>query len=244
MKRLIIILLVFTFPISIYAQEGKNNPLKGRPDINGDLFLDFGFNILNNRPEDLNTKFFASKTANIYFQRAINLGDKSGYTFNPGIGFGLDKMALKNDMTLVNDPDKGTNSSMVVDLEDIYGEGTVVHKNTMALNYIDIPLEFRYHFNKSDYNEGFRIALGGKVGFLYNAHTKNDVTTPDGVRQKIKTTQDYGLNKVRYGAYTRVGLSGFNLWAYYGLNKVFEKDLGPLATEASQFNFGLSIALF
>jgi len=244
MKRLFIILLVFALPVSLFGQEGKTNPIQGRPDIKGDLFLDFGFNVLNNRPEDIGTKFFASKTVNIYFQRPISLGQKSGFTFNPGIGFGLDKIAFKDNMTLVTDPEKGGNSSQLVEIEDIYGEGTSVNKNTMALNYIDIPLEFRYHFNRSDYNEGFRIALGGKVGFLYDAHTKHTFTDPDGVERKVKNQQEFGLSKVRYGAYTRVGLSGFNLWAYYGLNNLFKGDQGPFETEATQFNFGLSFALF
>ncbi|WP_200974184.1 porin family protein [Echinicola sp. 20G] len=245
MKRLIIILLVFVLPISLFAQESKTtNPIQGRPDIKGDLFLDLGFNILNNRPEDLSTKFFASKTANIYFQRPINLGEKSGWTLNPGIGLGLDKLAFKDNMTLINDPDKGTNSSQLVDIDDVYGEGISVDKNTMALNYVDIPVEIRYHFNKSDYNEGFRIALGGKVGMLYEAHTKIKLTDSDGVNRKIKDSQEFGLNKFRYGVYTRVGLSGFNLWAYYGLNDVFKSGQGPYETESTQFNFGMSVALF
>ncbi|WP_460538790.1 porin family protein, partial [Echinicola sediminis] len=192
MKRLIIILFVFALPMSLFGQAGKTTPIQGRPDIKGDLFLDFGFNTLNNKPEGLSSKFFASKTVNIYFQRPINLGDKSGLTFNPGIGFGLDKLALKDNMTLINDPEKGSNSSQLVEIEDIYGENTAVSKNTMALNYIDIPLEFRYHFNKSDYNEGFRIALGGKVGFLYNAHTKHIFTDANGVERKVKNAQEFG----------------------------------------------------
>ena len=129
MKRLIPILFVFVLPLSVYAQKKDiTNPLKGRPDLKGDLFLDFGFNMLNNRPAEMNSRFFPSKTVNVYFQRPINLGEKSGFTLNPGIGFGLDKLAFKDDMMLVNDPDKGTNSSQLVNVEDVYGEGISVDK--------------------------------------------------------------------------------------------------------------------
>lgn len=116
--------------------------------------------------------------------------------------------------------------------------------NTTAINYIDVPLEFRYHLNKENYNKGFRFAIGAKVGFLLNAHTKVEITEASGLTRKIKIRQDYGLNPLRYGVYTRIGLPGLNLWSYYGLNKVFKDGQGPFGTEASQFNFGISIALF
>ncbi len=244
MKRLTFILFVLLVSFHLQAQERGKTPIGGRPDIQGDLFLDFGFNILNDRPEDMDTRFFPSRTVNIYFQRPFYLGENSGFTFNPGIGFGLDKLAFSDDQTLVNDPDKGNNSSQLVAIEDVYGTGVSVDKNTMALNYIDIPLEFRYHVNRSNYTQGFRFAIGGKIGVLYNAHTKIKITDADGLTQKIKNTQDFGLNPVRYGIYTRIGMPGFNVWGYYGLNEVFEDGQGPFENQAKQFNFGISVALF
>ncbi len=244
MKRLTITLFAFILSLQIFAQGSEIKNMGSRPDIKGDLFVDFGFNTLNNRPEDMDTRFFASRTVNIYFQRPINLGEGSGLTFNPGIGFGLDKMAFSDNKTLINDPDKGSNSSQLVDIEEVYGDNITVNSNTMAANYIDIPLEFRYHLNKSDYNQGFRISLGAKVGMLYDAHTKIDFTDESGLDSKIKNKQSYGLSPFRYGVYTRVGLPGFNLWAYYGLNEVFESGQGPFEAQAKQFNFGLSFALF
>src|SRR5690606_5951 len=136
-----------------------------------------------------------------------------------------------NDSMLVNDPSIGANSSRLAGRRTIYGADVEINVNTTAINYVDIPLEFRYHFNKTDHSKGFRFALGGKVGFLMNSHTKVEITEPDGLTKKIKTRQDFGLNPIRYGVYTRVGLSGFNLWAYYGLNKVFKEGKGPFGTE-------------
>ncbi|WP_353959613.1 porin family protein [Echinicola jeungdonensis] len=187
MKRLTLILFALMLSFHLKAQDQGKTPIGGRPDIKGDLFLDFGFNLLNNRPEEMDTRFFPSRTVNIYFQRPFYLGGNSGFTFNPGIGFGLDKLAFADDQTLTNDPDKGSQSSQLVDIEEIYGTGISVDKNTMALNYIDIPLEFRYHANRSNYNQGFRVALGGKIGVLYNAHTKIKFTDGDGVTQKLRT---------------------------------------------------------
>ncbi len=244
MKRLTLISIVFLFTFQLQAQQGERTPIGGRPNIKGDLFLDFGFNLLNNRPEDLNTRFIASRVVNIYYQTQIPLGANSGFTFNPGLGFGLEKLAFQDNQTLIPDPAKGPNSSQLVSISDIYGENIRVSTNTMAINYFDIPIEFRYHANKEDYNSGFRAAVGGKFGLLYNAHSKIGVTNSDGLEQKVKNSQEYGLSPIRYGVYTRLGFPGFNLWGYYGLNGLFEEEQGPFGTEATQFNFGVSVALF
>ncbi|MDN3686422.1 porin family protein [Cyclobacterium jeungdonense] len=244
MKKLTLISIVFLITFQLHAQQGERTPMGGRPNIKGDLFLDFGFNLLNNRPDDLNTRFIASRVVNIYYQTQIPLGTNSGFTFNPGLGFGLEKLAFQDNQTLIPDPAKGPNSSQLVPISDVYGENIRVSANTMAINYFDVPIEIRYHANKDDYNTGFRVAVGGKFGLLYNAHSKIEVTDSDGLEQKVKNSQDYGLSPIRYGVYTRLGFPGFNLWGYYGLNGLFEGEQGPFGTEATQFNFGLSVALF
>src|SRR5690606_7264091 len=244
MKRLTLILFTCILSRNLAAQESEPTKRSGRPNIQGDLFLDLGFNVLNNRPEDLNARLFPSRVSNLYYQYPVEIGENSGITFNPGIGLGLNKLAFKSDSTLVNDPMKGINSSQLTGIRTLYGEDVDISVNTTAINYLDIPLEFRYHLNKSNYDKGFRIALDGKIGVLYNAHTKVEITDANGLTKKIKIRQDYGLNPIRYGVYTRIGLPGFNVWSYYGLNKMFKEGQGPFGTEASEFNFGVSVALF
>lgn len=245
MKKLTLLFIATLLTVSTYAQEKQKTPIGGRPDIKGDLFLDFGFNVLNNRPSDLNTNFFPSRTLNVYYQYPINLfGDQSGFTLNPGFGFGMDKLAFRNNRNLFNNPLLGPESSRLVDISTVYGQDVEVSTNNFALNYFDIPVEIRYHFNKKNYGKSMKIAIGGKVGYLVNAQTKIEFTDDNGLTRKIKDRQSFGVNPLRYGVYTKMGFPGFNLWAYYGLNNVFQKDKGPFSTEATQFNFGLSFALF
>lgn len=244
MKRLSFTLIIILIIFQAQAQEKEKTPIGGRPNINGDLFVDFGFNLLNNRPEDLNTRFIASRVVNIYYQTSLHLGENSGLTFNPGIGLGLEKLAFQDNLMLVNNPEVGPNSSELVPISEVYGENIQISSNNMSINYVDIPLEFRYHANKSNYDKGLRIALGGKFGVLYQAQTKVGLTDAAGLEQKIKNRQSYGLSPIRYGVYSRIGLPGFNVWGYYGLNGLFEEGKGPFETNASQFNFGLSVALF
>ncbi|HSJ67907.1 MAG TPA: porin family protein [Anditalea sp.] len=244
MKRLTLILLAVLISSNLLAQERVRTPVGGRPDITGDLFIDFGFGLLNNRPEDLNTRLLASRTFNIYYQRPFHIGENTGLTFNPGIGLGLDKLSFSRDRMLINDPEVGPNSSQLVNIEDVYGENININSHTTALNFIEIPLEFRYHLNKNDYSKGFRFAVGGKIGFLYDAHTKVSYEDQAELSRKVKDKQSYGFSPIRYGVYTRIGFSGFNVWSYYGLNSVWKSGQGPFGTEANQFNFGVSVALF
>ncbi|PSK97282.1 porin family protein [Cecembia rubra] len=246
MKRIFIVCLLINLIASdfLFAQERQRTPIGGRPDIKGDLFLDFGFNTLNNKPDELRTNFLPSRTFNIYYQTEVKIGEATGLTFNPGIGVGTDKMAFGNDRTLFNNPTLGPESSRLLTLQSVYGNNISVSKNNVTLNYLDIPLEFRYHFKKNNYNKSMRVALGGKIGYLMNAHTKVEITDENGLTRRIKDRQSYGLNPLRYGVYTRMGFPGFNIWGYYGLNTVFRIERGPFNTEASQINFGVSFTLF
>lgn len=246
MKRTLFVILfinLFAFDF-LFAQERERTPIGGRPDIKGDLFLDFGFNTLNNKPDELSTDFLPSRTFNIYYQTEINIGEATGFTFNPGIGVGTDKLAFRNDRTLFNNPTIGPESSRLLAIKDVYGEKISISTNNVSLNYLDVPLEFRYHFRKNNYNKSIRVAIGGKVGYLLNAQTKIEFTDENGLTRKIKDRQSYGVNPWRYGVYTRMGFSGFNIWGYYGLNTVFQNNRGPFNTEATQFSFGVSFALF
>jgi hypothetical protein len=246
MKRITLVIFLNLITLfSLFAQEREKTPIGGRPNIKGDLFLELGFNTLNNKPSELNTEFFKSRTFNIYYQYPINLfGEKSGFSFNPGIGVASDKFAFEGDRALFNNTEVGPNSSELLPIKEAYGDDIVVGKNNVGVNFLEIPLEFRYHFNRNNYDKSIRVAFGGKVGYLFQAQTKISYNDSDGLERKIKDRQAFGFNQFRYGVHARLGFPGFNLWGYYGLNEVFQKNKGPFNTQATQLNFGLSIALF
>jgi hypothetical protein len=245
MKQLALLFIVGLITFSVSAQERTKTPIGGRPDVKGDLIVDFGFNTLNNKPDDLSTRFLPSRTFNVYYQAPINVfGEGSGFTFNPGIGIGTDKLAFTEDRTLFNNPALGSESSQLLEITDVYGDDIVVNTNSVSLTYFDIPLELRYHFNRSNYQKSMKVAIGGKVGFLLNSQSKIAYEDSEGLERKIKDRQSFGVAPIRYGVYTRLGFPGFNIWGYYGLNQVFQKDKGPFATQATQLNFGISVSLF
>jgi hypothetical protein len=246
MKRITLILLSnLIVSCLVFGQEKERTPIGGRPDIKGDLFIEFGFNTLNNNPDELRRRFLPSRTFNIYYQLPVNIGaDNSGFTFNPGIGLGTDKLAFRDDKALFNNPALGPESSQLLDISDVYGDNISISRNNVSTTFIEVPLEFRYHFNKNNYAKSMRLAIGGKVGYLMQAQTKIAYTDSNGLDRQIKDRQSFGFNPLRYGVYGRFGFSGVNVWGYYGLNQVFQKNQGPFATQATQINFGISVALF
>ena len=116
---------------------------------------------------------------------------------------------------------------------------TMGNKNSFLL-----PIEF---IQFSDIDD--KMMLGGIYNyrefdyyFIYDIIGEKLTRTFDS--RKIKDRQSFGFNQFRYGVHARLGFPGFNLWGYYGLNEVFQKNKGPFNTQATQLNFGVSIALF
>lgn len=225
-------------PLKLFASEAAN----ARPDLPGTLRLDFGFNFLQNEPSNMGIGFFGSKVFNIAYIKDIQLGD-SKVSIHPGIGLGLEKYSFSSNVTLVSSFSQGQRSSVnVVNLASIYGASSEFDKTKLAVNYIDVPLEFRYRIG-NDIDRGLMVGFGGKVGFLYSAHTKVSYSRAD-ENFSVKTKDQFELNRFRYGITGRVGTPGFSGWYYYGLNTLFKDGKGPQGTEATQFMAGISFALF
>ena len=214
----------------------------GRPDIPGDLMVEFGFNwVQESSPIGFNT--IKSKTFNAYYLYEMNIGE-SAFSFHPGIGIGTEKYAFEQDLTLGYGFDSlGNEEVQYVALDSIYGIGTSYKKSQINPNYVDIPLEFRWRSRKYDARSSIKITVGGKVGFLFDSKTKVKYTE-DGETKKTKQKEKFELSTFRYGVYGKVGYGGFSAFYYYSISDLFNKDKGPMGTTMYPMTFGLSLALF
>lgn len=262
-------LLLFTFcaAFSAFAQGTENETYQ--PNLRGNLLFAIGVNALNNAPPDFEINPWGSKSVNIYYLYEIPLGD-SKFTFNPGIGLGLEKYEFKKNVIFsyantANIPTSLEADQPVLIMQDIrtmdiYDNAVAVNKNRLAANYIDAPLEFAFHSNKTNPKAGLNIALGGKIGYLFSAHTKVKYETA-GETRKVKRHRDWDLNPFRYSAHTRIGYGGFNVYFEYQLSDFFDNEFGgPLHRtgrdepgltapfiafpEVQNFRMGLALDLF
>jgi hypothetical protein len=245
---------LFTLSLAIFAFQfvqaqvsvtKPKTPIGGRPNIPSDLNIEFGFNQLNNRPENLDINFLGSRTFNVSYQVPINiLGENSGFTLNPGIGIGSDKIQFGGEQNLFINPTLGPESSRLQKVTDVYGATINLGRNNFSANYIEMPIDIRYHLNKNNYNKSFRISIGGKIGYLYEAHTKVSYENTTIGSRKIKDSQNFGLEKIRYAVSLKAGSPGFYVWGNLYLNDMWQAGRGPFATEASQISFGVAVAVF
>ena len=241
--------------VNVAAQEAtpKNNKANrttkmiqetaGRPDIPGDLMIEFGFNWVQEHPEGINFKTTGSRTFNAYYLYEMNMGE-SAFSFHPGIGIGTEKYKFQDDYTLGYGLDTlGQREVQFVPLDSIYGIGTTYKKSQINPIYIDIPVEIRWRSRKYDPKRSFKIALGGKVGFLIDNKTKvkyNNFSETKVSKQK----ESFQMNNLRYGGYVRLGYGGFSLYTYYSFSDLFKTDKGPMNTTMFPITFGASLALF
>ncbi|NQX91531.1 MAG: hypothetical protein HRT74_05280 [Flavobacteriales bacterium] len=79
------------------------------------------------------------------------------------------------------------------------------------------------------------MAIGGKVGYVVNIHTK---MIDDG--GKRKAYQLPNLLKYRYGLTAKIGLNRWMLHGFYSLTPLLEEGRGP---ELVPFTIGLRINL-
>ncbi len=255
-KDFLIILIALVFSSTIaFSQEGtpKNNKANrtskliqekaGRPDIPGDLMVEFGFNWVQENPPGYGFKTMSSRTFNAYYLYEINIGE-SAFSFHPGIGIGTEKYAFDKNITLGYGLDSlGEREVQFVPLDSIFSSGTSFKKSQINTNYFDIPLELRWRSRKYDPKRSFKIALGGKVGFLLDSKTKIKYNS-NGESKITKQKEKFELSSIRYGAYVRIGYGAISAFGYYSLSDLFNKDKGPMGTTMYPLTFGLSLALF
>jgi len=236
MKKLILSLsLIFILIFSANAQ---------RPNVPGDLIVDFGLSLLSDAPDNMDLRLLGSRAINVYYLYHIALGEESNFSINPGFGFSTENFNFDNSVTLRynSDPTVGNEFVPVVDYLNLAADDEI-RKTKLTANYIDIPLEIRFHANKENHDRGFMVAVGGRVGILFDSKTKIKYVE-DGNTKKSKDKEQFGLNRFRYGVHGRVGLGALSVFYYQNLSTLFN-DNGPAETEdTSSFMAGIAFTLF
>ncbi len=128
---------------------------------------------------------------------------------------------------------------------DFYPITTDYDKNKLSLNYLEVPVEFR--FRTRDINRRFRLYTGLKAGYLVNAHTKyegksdHDQDHAGGRRVKLKEHRLDNIASYRIGLTAMLGYRSVNIHLYYPLTNVFEDNS---AEEMNAISLGVTLILF
>lgn len=237
MIRSVVVFILFIGVVGVSAQAQEKLKKSARPNLPGSFLVDFGVNRGLSAPDDFKQGFLGSRTLNLYYQYPIRLW-KSKFSLVPGMGLGLERFKFTNLRTLESDP-KGDGAYDLVKADTIYANATV-KKSMLVANYFDIPIEVRFDTHPEDISRSFNIAVGVRAGVLLDAFTKLKYKE-DGETKIFKDKQNHGLNDIRYGFYTRLGIGGFNWFAFYNSSQLFKTDKGPNKTNMNTITLGISI---
>ena len=223
--------LAFLLSINLFSQSASS------PDLPGELKIQLGSNFLIDNPDSMDTGFWGSKAFNAHYLYSVRFG-QSPVSFHPGFGIATDKFSFDNNVTLTRDVDGSINITPLNPLE--FGS---VKKTKLAVTYLEVPLEFRFHFNKDNFKKSIKLIVGGKVGLRLSSHTK--VKFDDqGQSQILKVKDSYELNDFRFGLQGGLGIAGISVYYYYALNDLFKSGKGPEATDTFQTQVGIAISVF
>jgi hypothetical protein len=225
--RALALLSLVLIAASLHAQTETKT--KRRPNIPGSIIVDFGFNGSLNHPDLWKTSVFGSRTVNLYYQYPLRFG-RSRFSFNPGFGFSFERFKWKpNTPVILTDPVESSGNQVEkyeFALASTRFGPNAGKKIALVNNYFEIPIEIRFDSKPEDISRSFNIAVGARGGWMYDSFLRVKYKE-DGQTKKMKDKQDWGLTQLRYGVYTRVGMGGFNIFMFYNLTPLFQKDKGP-----------------
>ena len=116
-------------------------------------------------------------------------------------------------------------------------------KYKLAVGYAEIPLEFRYSSKPLDPNKSFKIAIGGKVGTIINAHTKGKELQDKNNNTLINYTEKENskrlINGTRFMATARVGYGVISIFGSYQLGNVLKTGAGA---DMKMYQVGLTLS--
>lgn len=224
---------------TVQAQDSQLDSKRSlsSPDFPGALVFDLGFNGFNTAPDTMDLSWWKSKSISVYYMQSFDIGKK--FTFNPAIGLSLEKYSFVKDVTLgYVENTQGENVIGVVEIE-----ADEVLKSKMAINYIDLPVEFRYYPRGNDKKGSIYFALGGSLGLLMESHTKTKFKE-NGITKTVKLKDDFRQNNWRYGLQARFGVGSVNFFYKQYRSNIFKSD-GPAGTEnTTSQTIGISFSGF
>ena len=230
MKRVWLCLLMMVVAGTALAQEEattedkKESKLPAKRDL---LMIEVTWERLLDTPDGVNQKVWS---------RGVNLGlfydfaiGESGLSFAAGAGFSSQNYFTNSQVVRSTDSTTGRTTSALVPFDDSFQ----YDRNKLSTNFVEVPVEFRFRTKKTEKRDQIKFAVGGKVGYLVNVHSKT--VTSEG---KFKSFIFPDIRELRYGVSARAGYGRVSLSGFYSLTPLFEDNRGE---EYIPISIGISI---
>ncbi len=211
---------------TIQAQE---TPSTKPPERSEQLLLDITWDHLFNLPDSVELQPW-SRGVNVYGMYDMPLG--SGKV-SAGLGGGFSSSNYFSNSVVSHITDSlGNETSYFQPLP----ADSSYKRTKLSVNYVDAAAELRFRIPNKAGTQAFKFAIGARVGYLVNAHSK--------LLTDNRKYKDYYLPNVRqwrYGAIVRLGYGKVNLFGAYNVSTLFEENKG---TALNPLTIGISLAPF
>lgn len=206
---------------------------------NGSLVIDWGPIFLINNPEEIDFTYWRSYTTNVCMYYNIHLG-RYPFVISPGIGLAFNRYQIHdNNITIRNEDDK----PLPRKTKTILPKADEMLQSVLKTRYLDFILEARWNVNEKYPKESFFIALGGKLGCCWEAHTVIKYKEDSEVKRR-KDIESFNINKMRGGFYGKLGWKRFGLCYTHMLSNFFHVNKGLGNEGMRMHSITLSIDLF
>jgi hypothetical protein len=164
----------------------------------------------------------------IGFLRDMPVNKNRTFAIAAGLGYSLN--VYNNNLLIYSN--EGTTSNIY----SFFTTNGSYSKNKLSLQYIDLPIEIRWRSSTPEVYSFWRIYCGFKISYLIANSYKLESDT-----QSVIYRSNADLNKFQYGCYIAAGRNTWNIYAYYGLNPVFNSAylIGGEKINMNTFNLGL-----
>ena len=227
MKQLVKTVFIFLiiFPSSILnaqvdVKEKVQKKIKERKDR---IVVDFSYDGWLNMPKGIQ-------------QKPYSLGGNAYVMWDYPVGYGPLSLAFGIGISTHN---VHSNGQITYSIDGKYTSLQAItspyRRNKLSCNYFEIPVELRIRGGANGH--GFKLSVGGRIGYMYNAHTK--VIDNDGKR---KVYWIKNINPWRYGVTFRIGYDKITLQGFYALSELFEKGKGE--PKMVPYSIGIGLLLY
>lgn len=217
--RLLVSCFLFFLVLPVFSQENANTEIPKTVKIDSlyredQFYFSFTLNTLQTKPAGLTQdKFSAGFSTG--FLRDFPLNKKRTIAIAPGIGFAYNNFHQNLKITESN-----TTSVYSIIQSDVDFD-----RNLFSQFLVEMPIEFRWRTSTFDSHKFWRVYAGFKVGYLlFDRSVFKDSSG------KIVVNDNKDFNKFQYGTYISAGYNSINIFAYYGLNPLFQKAMTSTET--------------
>ncbi len=235
-------ILTFAFCTALITNTliAQDKPVEKKPKIdmsnraNDHFLVQFGYTTWSGKPDSITTGGL-SKSINAYFMFdfPFKTNPKLSMAFGPGIA---------TDHILFTKTGVGIKDLTPTMYFTNQADTNHFKKTKLATAYLEAPIEFRYSADPET-GDGFKFAIGVKVGTLINAHTRNTKFSS----RSNTVINDYTMkeiskrffNKTRLSGMARVGYGHFSLFGSYQFTTLLKDGSGP---EVRPFSIGLTLS--